>query len=558
MRQIEIEFDVPVPMRDGTVLRADVYRPAGEGPFPVIVQRTPYDKSVSVADVLLDFRLAARNGYIVVNQDTRGRAVSDGEWVPWKYEREDGYDTIEWAASLPGSNGKVGMVGGSYLGSTQWSAAISGAPHLVAITPSITWADPADGLLFRGGAIELGVNALWGAVTALGQYPKEGLPVEELMGRIGAAMADIDDLATVGYRELPSGNLPLIVRTGQPDLGVTRALADPATLAESRVSDHYAKLELPSLNIAGWYDIFGQGSLDNYTGMRAHGRVARLIVGPWHHSLTVSDTLGPGKVGEVNFGLAAAGPFGKPLPDVHLEWLDHWLKDGPATSAHESGVMIFVMGVNQWRLEEDWPLARARDTSLYLGEDAALSWESPTDENAESEFTYDPADPVITRGGNLVMSSEFPAGAFDQRVTEERDDVLVFTTPPLEADVEVTGHVYATLFAATDGPSTDWVVRLCDVDENGVSRNIVDGITRVKTDPSRIDEIEVDLWSTSNVFKAGHRIRVQVTSSNFPRWDRNLNTGEPETEGTTTRVAQQRIFHDRSRPSHIRLPIVAD
>ncbi|GAA2130933.1 CocE/NonD family hydrolase [Actinomadura napierensis] len=553
MHDIEIDLDVPVPMRDGTVLRANVFRPAGEGPFPVVLTRHPYNKN-SNFDGLLDTKTMVRAGYIVVHQDSRGRFSSDGEWLPWKYEREDGYDTIEWAASLPKGNGKVGMFGGSYLGSTQWSAAIAGAPHLASIAPMTTWADPDNGLMFRGGAIELGLNTFWALTTALGQIPKAGLSPEETMNRLMATVHDYDSLRQRTYWQLPSGAMPVLKACGQPDVGVTRALADPDTLEESRVSNRYDEINVPSIGFAGWYDVFLQGDLDNHIGMRTRGRTARLVIGPWnHYSLVMPQG---GQVGEVNFGLSALTPGGKAVTDIQREWYDHWLKDMPATEAHRSGVLIFVMGTDQWRAEEEWPLARARDTALHLSPDSTLTWTAPDAEEAESGFVYDPADPVITRGGNLVMSTEFPPGPFDQREAEARDDVLVFTSPPLEEDLEITGRVRATLFAATDGPSTDWVVRLCEVDANGVSRNIVDGITRVHTEPGRIDEVEIDLWSTSIAIRAGHRLRVQVTSSNFPRWDRNLNTGEPVTEGTAIRVARQRIHHDRNRPSRLILPIV--
>lgn len=556
MNDIEIEFDVPVPMRDGTVLRADVYRPAGEGAFPVLVTRHPYDKG-AFTEGFIDTKRVARAGYIVVHQDSRGRFTSDGEWLPWKYEREDGYDTIEWAAALPNSNGKVGMFGGSYLGSTQWSAAIAGAPHLAAIAPAITWSDPEDGLMFRGGAIELGLNTFWAMLTGIGQIPKAGLEPDDMMKRMMTTLGDMDTMPTQTYWQLPSGAHPALAAMGQPDIGVARALADPATTDECRVANRYDEIEIPSLSLAGWYDVFLQGSLDNFTGMQTRGRTARLIVGPWHHG-SLGTPLGGGQVGEVNFGLGALAPNGQTITDVQVDWYDHWLKGNPATPAHESGVLLFVMGANQWRAEKEWPLARAEDTALHLNQDSTLTWSAPEVEGTASGFAYDPADPVITRGGNLVMSTEFPAGTFDQRDVEARDDVLVFTTPPLEEDLEITGRVSATLFVSTDGPSTDWVVRLCEVDEHGVSRNIVDGITRVHTEPGRVDEVEVDLWSTSILIKAGHRLRVQVTSSNFPRWDRNLNTGEPVTEGTTMRVADNRIFHDRERPSRLTLPVVRD
>ena len=554
MQEIRIELDVPATMRDGTVLRANVYRPAGEGPFPVLLTRHPYGKEFGEAGYL-DFKALVRAGYIVVSQDSRGRFSSDGEWLPWKYEREDGYDTVEWAASLPGSNGRVGMFGGSYLGSTQWSAAIAGAPHLVAIAPTTTWADPDNGLLFRGGATELGLNTCWGLMTALDQIPKAGLDPEEMAMRLTGTIRDYDAMATQTYWQLPAGAQPALAATGQPDLGLTRALADPATQEESRVSSRYDDIDVPSLGFAAWYDVFLQGDLDNYVAQRARGRTARIVIGPWHHESLVSPMLG-GQVGEVNFGLSALLPGGQPVSDIHREWYDHWLKDLPPTSAHQSGVLLFVMGINQWRAEAEWPPSRATDVALHLNQGSALTWEAPVIDEGESTYTYDPANPVITRGGNLVMATEFPAGPFDQRDTEARDDVLVFTTEALDADLEITGRVRATLLASTDGSSTDWVVRLCEVDEKGVSRNIVDGITRVQTEPGRVEEVDIDLWSTSIVIRAGHRLRAHVTSSNFPRWDRNLNTGEPVTEGSAMRVAQQRIYHDRSHPSRIILPIV--
>jgi putative CocE/NonD family hydrolase len=554
MHDIEIALDVPVPMRDGTVLRADVYRPAAEGRFPVLLSRGPYDKRIRM-DGLLDCVQMARSGYVVVLQDTRGRFASDGEWVPWKHERHDGYDSVEWAAGLPGSNGRVGMFGPSYLGSTQWSAAIAGAPSLKAIAPFVTWSDPENGLMFRGGAIEHGLNTFWTLLQAMGQIPKDGLDPQTTMGKIFATLTDMDSLADTTYWQLPSGGLPALKAIGHPDIGVDRALVDPSTTQDSRVEGSYDAVELPSLNFAGWYDVFLQGSLDNYAAMRRQGRTARLVAGPFDH-FTIGNLLKGGQIGEVNFGLMTLLPGGQSFTDIHREWYDHWLKDEPATHAHGSGVLLFVMGTNQWRVEPDWPLARAVETPVYLTSEAALSWEAPSASEDSTEFTYDPADPVITRGGNLVMSPEFPPGPFDQRDVEMRDDVLIFTSTPMDADVEITGKVTATLFAATDGPSTDWVVRLCEVDDRGVSRNLIDGITRAHTEPHRIDEVTVDMWSTSVVIKAGHRLRVQVTSSNFPRWDRNLNTGEPLTESTEMRVARQRIFHDDRRPSRLTLPVI--
>ncbi len=552
MDRLRIEFDVPVTMQDGTVLRADVYRPDGDGPWPVLVQRTPYNKRNLMFP--LDTINAVKRGYIVVQQDTRGRFGSDGEWLPWAYEERDGYDTVEWAARLPGSNGKVGLFGASYTGNTQWTAAIAQPPHLAAIAPQVTWSDPEDGLFFRGGAIELGLNVFWSLLQSLTQLPK-AVPPAELPSRMASLIRDTDNSATETYWELPSGAPPAIVRTGLPDIGVRRALVDPDTANESRVAHRYDRVMVPSLNLGGWYDIFLQGTLDNYRAMRERGLPTRLIVGPWdHRSFTGASA---GMTGQVNFGLASIAPPGvTDITDAQLGWYDHWLRGAPKTGSHESGVKIFVMGINEWRDEEDWPLARAEETPLYLHQGGGLSLTAPGEQSAETGYVYDPADPVPTRGGPLVMTGEFPPGPADQAAVEARPDVLVFTSEPLQEDLEVTGRVRARLFASTDGPSTDWVVRLCDVDEKGTSRNIVDGIIRVRTEPGRIDEHDIDLWSTSIVFKAGHRLRVQVTSSNFPRWDRNPNTDEPAHEATELRAAQQTIHHDAQRPSHLILPVI--
>jgi putative CocE/NonD family hydrolase len=552
MSKITMEFDVPVPMRDGTILMADITRPVGDGPFPVLIERTPYGKSYrhNVGFEAIEGALA---GFIVVRQDGRGSGTSQGEWMPWKFEREDGYDTIAWAATLPGSSGRVGSFGSSYTGSTQWSSAIAGAPALAAMVAMVTWSDPENGLQFRGGAVELGLSAWWGVFQALGHFHKVYPPEVALPKTVQA----FDDFANIKERfwELPSAAQPFFVDLGMPDIGVDRAFEDRSTTEDSRVTGRFAEITAPSLNMAGWFDCFQQGSLDNYIGMRAQGVTTRLIVAPWSHTDVIPGAT-MGRIGDVNFGPASLTIGGEPSSKVHFDWYDHWLKDGPATAAHQSGVLIFVMGANQWRAEPDWPLARAVTTPLYLGAEASLSWEGPSSSAGKSEYTYDPANPVITCGGNIMIGADYPGGPLDQRVAEARDDVLVFTTAPLEQDTEITGRISATLFAVTDGPSTDWVVRLCEVDAEGVSRNIVDGITRVHTEAGRVDEITIDLWSTSILIKAGHKLRVHVTSSNFPRWDRNLNTGEPENVGTTIRVAQQRILHDSEHPSRVDLQII--
>jgi uncharacterized protein len=273
---VEIDFDVPVPMRDGTVLRADVYRPAGPGPWPVLVQRIPYGKRLSVADLPLDTLLAVSHGYIVAHQDTRGRFASDGEWSPWTYEQSDGHDTVQWAAHLPGSSGAVGMFGVSYTGNTSWTAAIAAQN---------TWSEPYDGLFMRGGALELGLNAWWTLTTGLGDLPKR-LASAELLKAMGSLIADYDGLRDRTYWELPAGRLPLIDRYGGPDIGTQRALGDPDSSGFARVAGRHDAVTAPSLNVTGWYDVFLQGALDNHVAMAERGVPTKLFVGPWSHVLS--------------------------------------------------------------------------------------------------------------------------------------------------------------------------------------------------------------------------------------------------------------------------------
>ncbi len=555
MAEIQVEFDVPAEMRDGTVLRADVYRPGGTGPWPVLLSRLPYGKQMPLAVAVLDPLAAARRGFMVVIQDTRGRFASEGEWEPWTHEEGDGYDTVRWAAALPGANGSVGMIGGSYFGNTQWMAALSKPPELKAIAPMITWSDPDDGLWTRGGAVELGITAPWtlmmGADALMRRHSTDPAA---LVGGITGLVRDLDGLAGGGYGELPVGRFPAFARHDLPELGYERSRREPDWARSCRVAGRHDEIDLPTFQVGGWYDIFSQGTLDNFAAMRGAGRSATLIMGPWTH------TNQQHVVGDVNFGFAANSAFmgmrGR-LHDMQLDWYQRAIGDGEALEPDTGSVLLFVMGVNQWREETEWPLSRAVDTDFHLRADGRLTLEPPSTDEQPEEFTYDPVDPVPTTGGALLLSDEFRAGPLDQTAVEAREDVLVFSTEPLTEDTEVTGRVRAVLFAATDVPSTDWVARLCDVDEHGVSRNITDGVVRVRAaTPGEPAEHVVDLWSTSIVFRAGHRIRVQVTSSNFPRWDRNLNTGEPEETATTARVARQQVFHDPARPSRIILPVV--
>ncbi|MGD6741911.1 CocE/NonD family hydrolase [Streptomyces sp. BH106] len=553
---VTVEENVPATMRDGTVLRADVYRPTAGGPHPVLLSRLPYGKSVPALVGILEPIALARSGFIVVIQDTRGRFASDGEvWEPWTYEPDDGYDTVRWAAQLPGSNGRVGMIGGSYLGNTQWTAALTKPPELMAIAPEVTWSDPHDGLWARGGAIEFGLQVFWslmqGADTLTRRHAEDPATIGQALG---ALIHDMDQTVPATYWELPAGRHPAFRRHQIHDLGFEHALRDPAWSANCRVAGRHAEVELPSLNLGGWYDVFGQGTLDNFVESRAAGRPAHLIMGPWTHSNRT------GQIGDVNFGLASSqdllGQRGS-FTDLKAAWFKQWLTPDETPETPElPPVLLFVMGKNEWREEQEWPLSRAVDTDLFLRADSALSFDTPAPSEGSDTYVYDPADPVPTMGGPLVMTPEFRPGPLDQAPVEERADVLVHTSEPLAEDLEVTGRIRAMIHAATDAPCTDWVVRLCDVDPDGVSINVTDGIVRAQTTPGQFAEHAVDLWSTSYVFRAGHRLRVHVTSSSFPRWDRNLNTGEPVDVGTEFRPARQEIAHDADRPSRLILPVV--
>lgn len=550
---VTVQFDVPARMRDGVTLMADVYRPAGDGPWPTLLTRTPYDKSSTTEAATLDPIQAARGGFMVVVQDTRGRLTSEGEWKPLWHEREDGYDTVEWAASLPGSSGKVGMYGESYCGNTQWMAAIERPPSLSAISPALTWCDPRDGLLARGGAIELGLDLPWTLLMGVAHLERLGLSAQERSDRVARLLEDYDRLPERGYWDLPVREIEVLRRHGFPDLGSIRSSQEEDAIARCSVNGMHERVLVPTLHTAAWYDIFTQGVLDNYTAMAALGRPAQLIVGPWTH-VTFADP-----IADLCFGVSSgrAGVSAHPEGDANglqLAWLRRQLEPERDEQDERAPVRIFVMGANRWREEDAWPLTRARTQRWHLASAGSLQEAEAEPGQASSEFTYDPADPVPTLGGQLVMAPAFPAGPFDQAPIEARADVCVFTSEPLQRDLEVTGRVRVVLHVESSAPATDWVARLCDVHPDGRSFNICDGITRLASGAKAPREVEIDLWSTSNVFLAGHRLRVQVTSSCFPRWDRNLNTGRQHEPRFQT--AHQRIHHGSERASWIDLPVV--
>ena len=573
---LKVETNLAVPMRDGTILYADVYRPEGSGPFPVILQRTPYDKTLPVSTTMLDPLKTAKHGYAAVIQDTRGRYTSEGEFYAFRDDIDDGYDTVAWVAAQPWSSGRVGMYGTSYVGATQWLAALAQPPHLTAIVPNVTASNYHEGWTYQGGAFELAFNVSWtlGSLTLANLENLSSLkdiPQDRRQQLIEA----VDDMES-SFRSLPLNEFPPL-KDGLATYFYDW-LAHPDYddyWKQLCIEENHSRLSVPAYNIGGWYDIFLGGTIRNYLGMREKGatedarRSQKLLIGPWEHGAR-----GTSLVGSHYFGLAADA-MAIDIDGIHFRWFDYWLKGINNGIMDEPPVRIFVMGDNVWRDEQEWPLARAQSVNYHFHSqgkansrngNGTLNTEPPGQEPPDA-FLYNPMDPVPTRGGPLCCSPYFvPNGAFDQGEIETREDVLVYSTPPLEREVEVTGPITVTVWAATSERDTDFTAKLVDVCEHGCARNLTDGIIRARyrdsaSDPSLVEPgraycYTIDLWATSNVFKEGHRIRVEVSSSNFPRFDRNTNTGNLIAEDADFKPALQTILHDAQHPSHITLPIV--
>ena len=550
--------------RDGVTLYADIYRPAGEGQFPVLLQRTPYDKNNGAVFA----HEAVARGFMVVVQDVRGRYTSEGEWYPFKHETDDGYDTVEWAAGLPRSNGKVGMFGGSYVGATQMLTAIGHPPHLAGICPVVTASNYHENWTYQGGAFEQWFDESW--TSGLAQDTANRAIRRETNALIGDTVLPLKQYPVFNLKPLATG------------AEFTRSLAPyfldwldhPAYDSywkQWSIEDNFASIQVPALTVAAWYDLFQGGSLRNYIGIKAHGgsetarNGQRLLIAIGGHSGWDRT------VGTVDFGPDAVFDEN----GVTLAWYEYLLQGKQNEFATEKPVKIFVMGENKWRYEDEWPLQRAQQTSYYLHSggkansasgDGSISVVPATKEAADS-FIYDPANPASTVGGPLCCDSVHLApGPRDQKEVESRADVLIYSTPPLDHDTEVTGPVTLDLFAKSSAVDTDFTAKLVDVGPDGFAQNLTEGILRARYResmseakpivPGKIYEYKIDMWSTSNVFLKGHRIRVEVSSSNFPRFDRNLNTGKSAAEDSTFVNATNTVLHDREHPSALVLPVV--
>jgi putative CocE/NonD family hydrolase len=455
------------------------------------------------------------------------------------------------------------MYGGSYVGATQMLAAISKPPHLVAIMPFITAAEYYDGWTYQSGALMQWFASSWTSLLAVDTLRREA--ETKLRPKDWSWQMPVDSYQLLS---LPSAHevAPYFRDWIQHE-------ADDSYWRKWKISDHYPELSVKALHMGGWHDIFVKGSIGNYVGLRKHAKTnearqsQRLMVGPWDHGATSEE----GKIGDVVFGKQVVLDYTQTI----LNWFDYALKGVENEYATGAPVRLFVMGENVWRDEREFPLKRAQTTKYYLRSngsansvrgDGILSTETAR-EGTPDRFEYDPANPVPTIGGRLCCGNDvLPPGPRDQRPNESRSDVLVYSTPPLEEDTEVTGYITLELYAATTAADTDFTAMLVDVDPSGYARYLADGIVRSRYRNSttaaepivsgKIYRYTIDLWATSNVFKAGHQIRLYISSSNFPRFNRNLNTGETTLGATGMVKATQTIYHDRDRPSALILPIV--
>ncbi|HUT52610.1 MAG TPA: CocE/NonD family hydrolase [bacterium] len=573
--RVKATANIMVPMRDGVRLATDVYEPADRvGPLPVVMTRLPYNKDYirSVGELM------AQRGYVFVAQDCRATFHSEGDvFVPMVYEREDGMDTVKWMADQEWFNGSLGTWGPSYLGLTQWAVAADN-PYLKAMYPQITTASLSNAI-FLGGAFSYRLSTGWSA--GVGKQNDKALPIPS--GKLDLANegffnAPLQPDLNLKWEELSGLSIAQLNAKMAEAMGIGQGQVPPdfvqkmigymnypafAEYADAfNFHDQYNKVGAPALMISGWYDIFVEGQLHDFSRMRQSapgdaGKYTRIIIGPWGH------------VSGVRKDAVQGAKLSTMIKDLLvLKWYDRWLKGIDNGIEKEAPVKLYVMGKNVWRDENEWPLARTQYVKWFLHSqgransvtgNGSLSTREPAAEQSD-RFTYDPKNPVLTAGGNNLLED---VGARDQKDVEKRDDVLIFTSAPMTQDYEATGPVTAVIYAASSAVDTDFTVKLCDVFPDGMSLNLTEGIIRARyrdsiTEPSLLEpgmvyEYRIKLWPTSNCFRKGHRIRIQVASSSFPRFDRNANAGG-EGGAMNVIVAEQTIYHDARHPSYILLP----
>ncbi len=545
---------VAVPMRDGVKLYADVYRPAAPGKYPVIVCRTPYstERYPSAYEAAVFF---SQRGFVFVYQDVRGRHESEGKWEPFRNDIEDGFDTVEWAAAQPWSNGKVGMEGGSYLGHVQWRAAMAKPPHLVTIFPSVAATSLYHDWITLNGGWRLSFNFGWGPVR------QESRIMQNTGMHAMAGGPDALDFAGL-QRHLPLNDMQR--------LAGRNAQFYKDWIAHPDYDDYWKKLNVeevmdqiavPAHTFGGWFDIFSQGTLRGYSLISKKGateaarKQSNMVIGPWGHGSSQ-------KFGDLDFGAHA---HVNQLA-LELRWFDFHLKGLPNGLDREPPVKIYVMGRNEWVAENEYPLARTAYTKMFLHNNGKLAWNPPAGGAKPDTYRYDPDNPVPSLGGNNCCGTPTPAGPKDQTALNARGDILHYTSDFLTEPLQVTGPVKLVLHAASDARDTDFVAKLIDVFPDGRALNMCEGIVRARyregaqaaklLEPGKVYEFTVDMVGTAVEFQRGHRIRVDVTSSHFPQFDRNPNTGEPFGTSSAVKIARQTVHHSQAYPSHLVLPVI--
>jgi putative CocE/NonD family hydrolase len=567
--EFRVDQNVPVPMRDGTILRADVYRPEAEGEFPVIVERTQLGRGEGGGHRCPETgRFLAPRGYVYIAQDVRGVFGSDGEYYygrnnGWNLNR-DGYDTIEWAAQQPWSSGRVGMSGYCGSGMTEYQVAPTRPPHLKTVFVIIGGGHK--NYYYRSNVYRLSTARGMAFWLQLMQLQHETAPpgMEAVRARLEKAFGNPQEMES-WFRHLPLKSYPPAETMGKWFFEALDHPEDSPFWWLTDVPLKASEIDVPIVHVGGWFDFALDVTLSAFSAVRSRGRTEdcrraqRLIVGPWGHL-----NVGERQIGELDFGPEATVDF----QSTRLEWYDFWLKGIDNGAPDGPPVGLFLMGENRWIGAETWPPEGVHYEPFYLrqgdGESRGslkgghLAFERPKGAERPDSYTYDPEAPIPS------LASDIDAMPMDYRSLEER--MLTYTSDPLQQPLSVVGPVRAVLFGLSSAPDTDWVVRLCDVWPDGRSMCVCDGILRSRyrnsSDreelmvPNQIYRLGVDLWSTAQTFLPGHRIRVQVTSSDFPRYDRNLNTGDPFGEEVRGQVAFNTVFHDALRPSHLVLPVM--
>lgn len=572
------------PMRDGTRLATEVYLPPLPGPHPVVLTRSPYNRGSLAAGSNCDSKPLielAQRGYAALNQDARGRYRSEGEFNPFQQERTDGYDAVEWAAVQPWSNGKVGVFGGSYVGVTTWQASVAAPPHLVTAVPNITASDYHDNWTYVNGAFDLHLNLGWtvgflGADTYRRSLEGSGLSPEEMDRRVAAWLADARrDLLSKWVWTLPLGRFDGFRRAAPYYYDWLRHPTYDAYWRQVALEHQYERVTVPTLSLGGWYDVFAVGTVRNFAGLRqgagspAAREGAKLVMTCCGHT--------------GGQGLIKWGPTAQEYDaDLTHRWFDHYLKGVDNGVDREPPVRLFVMvppdrgteGSGFYVTGDSFPLPQTRVTRLYLGSgghantrngDGVLA-ASPSS-GPPDRFVYDPTRPVPTMGGALCCGDFLARGALDQATLELRPDILVYTSAPLPDDLAVIGSPLVTLWAASSASDTDFTAKLVDVHLDDIAHNVVDRIVRARfrqgskqppslITPGRPYQYTIDLGPTATIFRKGHRVRLEVSSSNFPHFDRNPNTGRPFAQDALLLKATQTIYHDQRRPSSLELPVV--